>query len=355
MNVQWLRDNNCIVLECISGSRAYGLQVATSDTDIKGIFVLPKQLFYGLGEVTQVSNETNDVVFYELKRFFDLLARNNPNILELLATPEDCVLYRHPLLNALKPGLFLSRLCRGTFADYAYSQIKKAKGLNKKIHKPMDKERKSILNFCNVTVGNETLPLAPWLAQNNLDQSRCGLAALNHMRDMYVLFYDESGDLKYKGIMHKESSNDVALSSIPRGEQHLTYLHFNKDGYSIYCKDYKEYWEWVENRNEARYQNTLQHGKNYDSKNMMHVFRLLDMAEEIATGHGIIVRRPNRDFLLSIRRGDFDYEDLVRQAEERVEKINLLFEKSDLPDRPDVGLVNEMLVGVRERFYEGWG
>ena len=47
---------------------------------------------------------------------------------------------------------------------------------------------------------------------------------------------------------------------------------------------------------------------------MMHVFRLLDMAGEIATGKGVIVRRPNRDFLLSIRKGDFEYEELVKQA-----------------------------------------
>lgn len=355
MDIQWLRNNDCILLECISGSRSYGLQVATSDTDIKGVFILPRQQFYGLGEVEQVSNESNDIVFYELKRFFELLARNNPNILELLGTPEDCVLYRHPLMNDLKPELFLSKLCRGSFADYAYSQIKKARGLNKKIHKPLDRERKSILDFCNVIVDNETIPLLQWLAEKNLDQSRCGLAALNHMRDMYVLFYNESGAFRYKGIMHKESSNDVALSSIPKGEQHLSYLHFNKDGYSIYCKDYKEYWEWVEKRNDARYENTLQHGKNYDAKNMMHVFRLLDMAEEIATGKGIVVRRPNREFLLSVRKGDFEYDELVKNAEERIEKINDLFERSDLPEAPDVGLLSEMLWRTREQFYTNPG
>lgn len=351
MDIQWLRDNNCIVLECISGSNSYGLQVATSDIDIKSVFILPKEKFYGLGEVDQVSNESNDIVFYELKRFFELLARNNPNILELLGTPEDCVLYRHPLMENVTAELFLSKLCRGTFADYAYSQIKKAKGLNKKIHKPLDKERKSILDFCNVIVDNGTKPLLLWLAEEGLSQNRCGLAALNHMRDMYVLFYDATESLRYKGIMHKENSNDVALSSIPKGEQPLTYLHFNKDGYSSYCKEYKEYWDWVAKRNEARYENTLQHGKNYDSKNMMHVFRLLDMAEEIATGKGVLVRRPDRDFLLSIRKGDFEYEDLVKKAEERIDRINDLFAKSNLPDTPDEKMLNEMLIAIRENFY----
>lgn len=31
-----------LLLECISGSKAYNLQLPTSDTDIKGVFILPR-------------------------------------------------------------------------------------------------------------------------------------------------------------------------------------------------------------------------------------------------------------------------------------------------------------------------
>lgn len=354
-DLQFIRENNCIVFECISGSRSYGLDIATSDTDIKGVFILPKENFYGLGYIEQVSNESNDIVFYELKRFFELLQRNNPNILELLSVPAECVLYRHPVFEAMQPELFLSKLCRQTFANYAYSQIKKAKGLNKKIHKPVDKERKNILHFCYVTEDNSSRPLEHWLHDNNLQQEHCGLAAMSHMRDMYAVYYDHAGTLGYKGIMHKEASNDVSLSSIPKGEQPLSYLYFNKDAYSVYCKEYREYWEWVEKRNEARYNNTLEHGKNYDAKNMMHVFRLLDMAEEIATGRGIITKRPNRDHLLSIRQGMFSYEELVMQAEQRIAHINQLFDRSGLPEEPDERVVNKLMVDIREKFYAIFG
>ena len=33
----------------------------------------------------------------------------------------------------------------------------------------------------------------------------------------------------------------------------LAMLYFNLDGYSTYCKKYKEYWSWVDKRNEERY------------------------------------------------------------------------------------------------------
>ena len=31
-----------------------------------------------------------------------------------------------------------------------------------------------------------------------------------------------------------------ALNSIPKGEKPIAMLYFNKDGYSVYCKKYKE-------------------------------------------------------------------------------------------------------------------
>ncbi|MBD0367489.1 MAG: nucleotidyltransferase domain-containing protein [Flavisolibacter sp.] len=351
MTIRDLRDKNLIVLECISGSKSYGLDLHGSDTDLKGVFVLPEKDYYGLNYIEQVSSEKQDVLFYELKRFFELLLRNNPNIIELLGIPPECIVYKHPLMNEVKPELFLSKLCRQTFANYALSQIKKARGLNKKINKPMDEERKTILHFCYVTAGSGSRPLLEWLQQHNLQQEQCGLAALNHMRDMYALFTDRTCTLGYNGIVRNAFSNDVQLSSIPKGEQPLTYLYFNKDGYSVYCKDYKSYWEWVENRNELRYQNTLQHGKHYDAKNMMHVFRLLDMAQEIAEGKGVIIKRPNRDFLLSIRSGQFDYDALMEKAEQKMEQIEIQYQQSSLPEEPDTATVNNLLVELRRKFY----
>lgn len=351
MDIQSLRDRGLIVFECISGSRSYGLDLPGSDTDLKGVFILPKADYYGLGYVEQVSNESNDEVFYELGRFFELLVRNNPNILELLAVPEECILQKHPLMEAVRPELFLSKLCRQTFARYALSQIGKARGLNKKINKPMEGERKSILHFCYIARGGGSVPLLQWLEEAGLQQEQCGLAALPHMRDVYGLYAGRDAAMGYSGIMARAYSTEVALSSIPKGEEPVAYLHFNKDGYSVYCKEYKAYHEWVEKRNELRYRGTLEHGKSYDAKNMMHVFRLLDMAEEIALGKGVITRRPNREFLLSIRSGAFGYEELLHRAEEQMVRVEELYEKSSLPDTPDISRAEHLLVQIRGAFY----
>ena len=344
---------NLQILRCISGSKAYGTNLAHSDTDIKGVFILPQNTFYGLDYTEQVSDEKNDTTFYEIKRFVELLLKNNPNLLELLATPDDCVLYRHPSVLKLKPKHFLSKMCQNTFAQYAFSQIKKARGLNKKIVNPMEEIRKNILEFCYVIVGLGSVKLTHFLGKKDWKQEDCGLVAIDHFKDMYALFHRSqfADSVDFQGIMSSEKANHVSLSSVPKGVEPVVVLTFNKDGYSKYCKDYAAYWEWVADRNQARYDNNIAHEKNYDSKNMLHVFRLLNMAEEIAKEGIIRVRRPERKFLLKIREGIFQYDDLMEMAQEKIEKINILFEKSDLPDVPDRGLAEELLIEIRKDFY----
>ena len=349
MNIDDLKNQKLIILECISGSRAYGLETKDSDTDIKGVFVLPKTEFYGMNYIPQISNPSNDIVYYELGRFMQLLSLNNPNILELLNTPKSSVIYKNPILSDLTSDLILSKLCQNTFGKFALSQIKKAKGLNKKIVNPMSKERKSLLEFCYVNHEKGAVGLLTYLSDNNWNQQNCGLLNIDHMKDVYGLYHDV--DSEYRGIIQKPNSTEICLSSIPKSTKQKALMYFNKDGYSSYCKRYKEYWQWVENRNQARYETTKSHGKNYDSKNMMHTFRLLDMAIEIAQEKRVNVHRPNREFLLSIKNGEFEYDELLELANQKQGEMEFAFEKSNLPESPNIDLINELLVRFRDKFY----
>jgi uncharacterized protein len=350
ITIDWIKENGCVVLEVITGSKAYGLNTAKSDTDIRGVYILPETQFFSLNYPEQLSNETNDIVYYELRRFLELLAGNNPNILELLNVPPNCVLYRHPVMERLQPRLFLSKLCRQSFANYAFTQIKKAQGLEKKIVNPMDAERKSILDFCFVYQEKRTVSLTAFLNGNGFQQQQMGLASIPHLRDCYNLYHSSEG--LYHGILQNELANDVALSSIASDVVPVGLLYFNKDGYSVYCKKYKEYWDWVAKRNDERYKTTMSHGKKYDSKNMMHVFRLLHMAKEIATEGQINVHRGNRVFLLDVKEGKFEYDNLVAQAQALHDDLEILYKKSTLPDAPDMEAINTLLVEIRKAFYE---
>jgi hypothetical protein len=218
MTLEELRAMGWIVLEALSGSRAYGLDTATSDTDLKGVFVQPLDQRIGFGPLDQVASERNDEVFWELDKFLDLLAKANPSALELLHTPEVSVRHRHPLLDRLGGMQFLTKQCKDTFAGYAMGQVKRARGLNKKIVNPMPEHRLGILDFCHVTHGSGSLPVREWLQANGLDQSRCGLCAIDHMPSLYAVHVGREGEDSFRGIVRDVgSSTEPSLSSVPKG------------------------------------------------------------------------------------------------------------------------------------------
>ncbi len=346
-------DSDWRLFESVAGSRAYGTQTPQSDLDIRGVFVLPPVRFYGFAPPVQVNDATHDVTFYELGRFLDLLSKNNPNVLELLGSPDDCVRFQHPMFARLQPRTFLSKRCRDSFAGYAMGQIRKARGLNKKIVNPMPKERRSAMDFCHVLEMQGSAPLREWLAERGLCQDDCGLVSVPHMREVYGIYHDATGEMVYRGIFASEEATELRCSSVAKDAHPIGWMAFNRDGFKKYCREYQSYWEWVQQRNEDRYATNIEHGRNYDSKNMMHTFRLLDMAEEIAREGVLRVRRPNREELMRIREGAYDYETLVAEAEAKVVRIESLFEQSSLPEEPDREAIERLLVEMRMDWYSG--
>ena len=355
--IEKLRKDGLIIFEAIMGSHAYGTAMPTSDTDIRGVFIQPIEDILGFGYIDQVADEKNDIVFYEIKRFLELVSTNNPNILELLNAPEDCIIFQDPIFDLvleLKEE-FITKQCRNSFAGYAIAQIKKARGYNKKINwEENEMERKTVLDFCYVLSGNDTVPFKEWvnvIYDGKISQEKFGLAGVDHAHDLYCM-YMAMDDEQWGIVSDEEKANDVQLTSIPKNRRIIAYLTFNKDAYSTHCKRYAEYTEWLENRNEDRFKMNKDHGKNYDSKNMMHTFRLLNMAAEISQGK-IIVRRPEEEIktLMAIRKGEYDYDKLLEEAEAKIAGLDELFDNSNLPDKIDREFMDNLLIAIRKLRY----
>jgi predicted nucleotidyltransferase len=341
-----VRQHDVLLLDTIAGSQAYGTAIAGSDEDRRGVFAAPRSFMFGLDAIEQVADERSDQVYYELGHFMALLLKNNPNALELLAMPDDCIRRRHPLFERLKPEIFLSKLCAKTFGEYAMGQIRKARGLNKKIVNPEPEQRRAMLEFCHVPEGQGSSPVLDWLAARGISPRECGLTAVQHAAGMFAIYHDSRGEMR--GIVSPKDPDTLIFSSVPKEAIPLAWMHFNRDAFQAHCKAHREYWEWVSQRNEERYATNASHGRGYDSKNLMHTLRLLDMAGEIAAEGVLRIRRPNRDYLLRVRSGEFAYEDLVARAEEQLAEVQAAFDKSPLPDQPDREQVNALLVEIRE-------
>ena len=343
-----VRQPDLLLFDTVAGSRAYGTALAGSDEDRRGVFVAPPDFLLGLDDIEQVADERGDEVYYELGRFVEMLLRNNPNALELLAMPDDCVRFRHPLYQLLRPALFLSKLCARTYGEYAMGQIRKARGLNKKIVNPQPERRMGLLEFCHVREGQGSTPLLAWLAARGHDPKHCCLTAVQHATDLFAIYHAAEGC--YRGLVSPKDPDALVFSSVPHDARPIAWMHCNHDAFRAHCKAHREYWEWVALRNEERYQTNAGHGRGYDSKNLMHTLRLLDMAHEIATEGILRVRRPNRDYLLQVRAGEFDYDTLVGLAEEKLAEVRQAFEKSPLPAEPDRDAVNAVLREIRVGF-----
>jgi len=359
--IQYLKDEDLIIFEAVMGSHAYGTSLPTSDTDLRGVFVQPLEDILKYGYVEQVADDLNDIVYYELSRFLALVRTNNPTVLELLFAPEDCVQHDSTEWGSISyhASKFLTKTCRYSFAGYAIDQIKKAKGYNKKMNWEEAKMvRKNVLDFCYILDGGKTITFQKFLADRNshafdLDtQQDFGLAKIDHAHDIYVMYKIKRKD--GSGIVKDvNSANDVQLTSIPKYSKMVAYLTFNKDAYSTHCKRYNEYQTWLSKRNPDRVKMNKDHGKNYDSKNMMHTFRLLNVALEIPKIKSINVRRSDEEIktLMEIRRGEYEYDKLVEEAEAMIEKLDKVYDECDLPKDIDQELLDDLLLKIRKQRY----
>ena len=345
-----IRQPDLLLFDTVAGSHAYGTAVEGSDEDRRGVFIAPDAFLVGLDSIEQVADERSDEVYYELGRFVELLLKNNPNVLELLGSPDDCVRYRHPLFDLLRPDIFLSKRCAATFGEYAMGQIRKARGLNKKIVNPQPEKRMELLDFCHVPDGQGSLPIREWLAERGLTQEQCALTALSHATDLFAIYHNPA--LNDRGLVSPKDPDALHFSSVPKEASPIGWMSCNRDAFRAHCKAHREYWEWVANRNEGRFRTNAEHGRGYDSKNLLHTLRLLDMAEEIANEGVLRVRRPNREFLLQVRAGEFDYDELVERAERQLDRVKMAFAQSSLPDEPDRERVNALLIQIRREFAE---
>ncbi len=115
-----------VILRCIIGSRAYGLDHDASDTDRRGVYLPPADMHWSIyGVPEQLENDATQETYWELEKFLKLALKANPNVLECLFTP--LTEHADPIAREIldRRGIFLSRLVYQTFNGYAMSQFKK--------------------------------------------------------------------------------------------------------------------------------------------------------------------------------------------------------------------------------------
>lgn len=403
-NFKTVRDDGRLLYEYIRGSHLYGLNNEDSDVDTSGVFILKKEALLGLGMDFQelIADSRNDTTWYEIGKFMSMLTTSNPSVIESLFVPEDKVITKpHPALEPLfaNRNEFITKQCFKPFVSYAIEQIRKARGLNKKIVNPVH-ERLTPFDFAYTFYKQGSTKIKNWLENRGLNKDFCGLVHIPNMHDTYGVYYDWGAHFEANGIktyedfkkreldydfayhfygfgnvdecedflggkwfeknkevlhyrgMCLEKATDMRCSSVAKGEKPIVYMVYNESGFKDHCRKFKEYKDWEKNRNPKRYESNLD--KNYDSKNMMHCMRLIHMGYEIATGQGIILDRNvagDRELLMNIRNHKYEYDELIAIADADKIKLAKAIEESTIKEKVDIDTVENVLLEIRYRFY----
>jgi uncharacterized protein len=137
MNIEELRSSGRIILEYVRGSQLYGTATPESDTDIGGIFIVPAEDWVSMVHPpNEISDSKGDTTFYELKRYLELASACNPSIIEAMYLPDDCIRHiRVPMGRLINNRqIFMTKKALHSFSGYAFQQIKRASGQNKKVN-----------------------------------------------------------------------------------------------------------------------------------------------------------------------------------------------------------------------------
>jgi hypothetical protein len=348
MTLSELLKSDRILFECRSGSYAYGTNTAKSDEDIRGLFLQTFEELAGLNEIPQqISDERNDITYFSLRRYIELASEANPNILELLYMPDDCIRKTTPAFEELKlnRGIFISRKCIQTHQAYAMAQIKKARGRNKWINNPQPERRPSIQEsaWYIPNPDDSDMPYRPVkFSETNDCKQELRCSSVEHCPGLYRLYRSDK-----KARLFTEDS--VVCSSIPKEEElthYLGLLYVNIDAFKRALNDHRNYWAWIKNRNINRWQQQENGKLDYDAKNMQHTIRLIMVAENIIDTGQPIVRFENEklELLRSIREGNHSYDDLIKMAEEISGRVEDKAPNCDLPEEADKQKVNKLFI-----------
>ena len=351
-SLQGYKDSYKEVFRIVSGSHLYGLSLPTSDIDYRGVFMSdPKTHFFR--QVEQISDKKSDTVYYEFHRLIELLKNANPNLLELLYAPDDKCEFITPEMRVIRDNrqMFMSQKAYHSFSGYAYSQIHKAKSNNKMWHlteKFGDKvESPKLIDYCYALAQDNG---KPWpISQSRLDLSKYKAAKVEHNHNWYRLYESDDNE---RGVIKDEQ---IACKSVSLDEEaNFRCLMFvNYDSFEDDKKGHAQYWEWFRNRNVERWKDQLGGQIDFDCKNMGHCIRLLMSCLNIMnTGEPqIVFDGADRDLILSIRKGDMKYEDILALANDLMKRCEDALKTTKLPYGIDQVKIDNLLYEI---YQEHW-
>jgi predicted nucleotidyltransferase len=291
-----------IILEVQAGSYLYGTNTPTSDEDFIAVGIQDIRYILGLGTIEQTTFKPGNVdkTIYTVKQFCKLAVDNNPNLLELLFVPQN------KIKNASLEGIellqlkdkFPSKLLIQKFKGYAFSQ-----------------RHKMEIKLENYDVLQNTLH---WL-DNQLEEHKYMLELLQlspHHAFTVARDYIRVGDI-----------NIPTNATIKMAKK---YINHRLDMFGNRKNLVSKY--------------------GYDTKFAMHLLRLLLECKELLLTCKLNFPLSSKDFLLEVRNGKYDMQQIKDISYKLEQEIDTLAEITKLPAKPDFQRVENFVIHTYSNF-----
>lgn len=352
---QFLRTNTMYMT--IMGSHAYGVadtsdKTKMPDYDIYGFAIPPKDYIFPAlrGEIAGfgkrgptfdkpwqqhhvIDKEANggygkewDFQIANIVRYFELCRNGNPNWIDSLFTPVNCVIHSTAVGQLVRDNrkLFISKKVWATFRGYAFSNIHKTATKNYVVVGKFEHAHK-------IPVGITLDDVKSQMFARKID--------LNVIND-YEEFADVLEEIELRryqanlgGLLFPEyEPTGLSLDMLSETEiiQYFFLLKACPKNMSV-RKDFVA-------------------EKGSDTKLMYHLFRLLDEVEQLLQNGEMDLQR-GKDAMKAIRRGDWKEEDLIQWAQEKEHELDIAFTNCKLPDEPDEMTLKKLLLECLEMHY----
>lgn len=303
------------IMLTVTGSRLYGNYTEESDWDFRGVVLPPTDHVLGMRENPKGTYNSlqgisdiipldlkhqmvrEDVEFQEIRKFFQLCLKSNPNIIELLFCDN---MISSPIWDIVKEkrDIFLSQKALHSFSGYAHAQLKRIKNHKEWIDEiPEEPDREKY-----------GLPKQP-----NFSNSK-----LNGLRQ----------------LSNEELENHISKNMLEELKVEFTF----QDA----MKNYEKYVTHRENRNEKRFALESKYG--WDCKHGSHLLRLFYEARRLLLTGELVFPLPEIDIVRDVRNGKWSYDRLIEFSENIDSDLKSIVDSGNcvLPHKPDANAVDEL-------------
>ncbi len=302
----------CVVLEATVGSRAWGLASEGSDTDSRGAFALPLSWMWGLGEAPRdLVSADGSSTYWEFRKAIEQALRADPNTLELLFVPSARAKDVLGEWLLAEREAFVSRNIFGSFGRYALSQLHKLSSSQR-----LAEHRDLVLDWLCEEPAPALDEVARRLAARSPRQAPTLedgiLAAKTYIKQLYRSLSDQ-------GLI--EANDFAALTRYARGGGRRP-----PDARSL------------------------------RPKNAYNLLRLIALATGWLRDGAPVFEATGalRERLLSIKHGQVDLDEVLRDAEAMAPELEAARDNSPLPEHPDYARADRLLRRMGDEVARRW-